>query len=179
MIYFASLGQQKGYVFECHSWYLYKRRLDHNIIAMHRRTNSFQKVLEVEQLKGTYLQESEDKIVQCCLFDLVNFESAKLKLARIWWSHGFSTLVVGWFHETKVAVRLDFVQMKGGRARALPKFFCHLFISAFLVNKRSLFPKNANNFNSKLFFRFIQPKKAIILPLFKKNFGYWVILNVA
>ena len=30
---------------------------------------------------------------------------------------------------------------------------CHLFISAFLVNKRSLFPPNANNLNFKLFFR--------------------------
>ena len=91
--------------------------------------------------------------VASLIFDVVNFESAKLKLARIWWSHGFSTLVVGWFHETKVAVLLDFVQMKGGRARALPKFFCHLFISAFLANKRSLFPQNANNLNFKVFFR--------------------------
>ena len=37
----------------------------------------------------------------------------------------------------KTAVLLDFVQMRGGRA--LPNF-CHFFISAFLVNKRGLFP---------------------------------------
>ena len=40
----------------------------------------------------------------------------------------------------KVAVLLDFVQMRRwGRGRALAKFLS-LFISAFLVNKRSLFP---------------------------------------
>ena len=51
---------------------------------MHWRTNSLEKVLEVQQsLNGTYLPESDDKIVQCCIFDVVNFESAKLKLARI------------------------------------------------------------------------------------------------
>ena len=35
------------------------------------------------------------------------------------------------------AVLLDFVQMRGGGPL---QFFCHLFISAFLVYKRSLFP---------------------------------------
>ena len=36
-----------------------------------------------------------------------------------------------------LSVLLHFVQMRGGKA--LPEFF-YLFISAFLVNKRSLFP---------------------------------------
>ena len=43
-----------------------------------------------------------------------------------------------------LSVLLHFVQMRGGKA--LPEFF-YLFISAFLVNKRSLFPPNANNLN--------------------------------
>ena len=38
----------------------------------------------------------------------------------------------------KVAVLLEFVQMRGGEG--LANFFCHLFISVFLVDKRSLFP---------------------------------------
>ena len=37
----------------------------------------------------------------------------------------------------KVAVLFNFVQMKGGEGPA--QIFCHFFISAFLVNKRSLF----------------------------------------
>ena len=43
----------------------------------------------------------------------------------------------GRLYEKKVAVLLDFVQMRGGGP--CPTFF-HLFISAFLVYKRSLFP---------------------------------------
>ena len=43
------------------------------------------------------------------------------------------------FHKKKVAVLLDFVQIRGGEGPA--QFFCHLFISAFLVNKRIVFPK--------------------------------------
>ena len=39
----------------------------------------------------------------------------------------------------KVAVLLDFVQMRGG-GEGPAQIFCHLLISAFLVNKRSLFP---------------------------------------
>ena len=46
------------------------------------------------------------------------------------------TIIVGTVSRKKVAVLLDFVQMRGG---ACPNF-CHLFISAFLVNIRSLFP---------------------------------------
>ena len=38
----------------------------------------------------------------------------------------------------KVARLLDFVQMRGREGPA--QNFCHLFISAFLVNKRSIFP---------------------------------------
>ena len=38
----------------------------------------------------------------------------------------------------KVAALLDFVQMRGGAGAA--QNFRHLFISEFLVNKRSLFP---------------------------------------
>ena len=38
----------------------------------------------------------------------------------------------------KTAVLLDFVQMRGGGGPV--QIFCHFFISAFLVNKRSLFP---------------------------------------
>ena len=49
----------------------------------------------------------------------------------------------------KVAVLFNFVQMKGGEGPA--QIFCHFFISAFLVNKRSLFLQNANNLNFKLF----------------------------
>ena len=39
------------------------------------------------------------------------------------------------FHE-KVAVLLDFVQMRGG-GEGPAQIFCHIFISAFLANKRS------------------------------------------
>ena len=38
----------------------------------------------------------------------------------------------------KVAVLLDFVQMRGGEDPA--QIFCHIFISAVLANKMSLFP---------------------------------------
>ena len=38
----------------------------------------------------------------------------------------------------KAAVLVDFVQMSGGEGPA--QMFCHLFISAFLVNKGSVFP---------------------------------------
>ena len=45
--------------------------------------------------------------------------------------------------------------------------FCHLFISAFLVNKRSLFP----DLNFKLFFKVVyMTHRASILPSFKKTF---------
>ena len=37
----------------------------------------------------------------------------------------------GWFHEKKVAVLLDFVQIRGGEGPA--QIFCHLFISAFFT----------------------------------------------
>ena len=37
-----------------------------------------------------------------------------------------------------LSVLLHFVQMRGGEGPA--RIFCHLFISAFLVNKSSLFP---------------------------------------
>ena len=42
----------------------------------------------------------------------------------------------------KTAVRLDFVQMRGGAAQ----IFCHLFISTFLFNNRSLFPPKCQQF---------------------------------
>ena len=45
----------------------------------------------------------------------------------------------------KIAVLLDFVQMRGGGVEGPAQIFCHLLISTFLV--------------------------ASILPLFKKNFG--------
>ena len=47
----------------------------------------------------------------------------------------------------KVAVLLDFVQMRGGGGPA--QFFSHLFLNALLV----YFLQNANNLNSKPFFR--------------------------
>ena len=43
-----------------------------------------------------------------------------------------------------------FCSHEGGEGPA--QIFCHLFISAFLVNKSSLFPPYANNLNFKLFF---------------------------
>ena len=46
--------------------------------------------------------------------------------------------VFGTFSRKKTAVHLDFVQMRGGGGPV--QIFCHLFINAFLVNKRSLFP---------------------------------------
>ena len=51
-----------------------------------------------------------------------------------------------------VAVLLDFVQMRGGGPAQI---FCHLFISAFLVNKRSLFPPKCQLFEleQQLLFR--------------------------
>ena len=42
------------------------------------------------------------------------------------------------------AVLLDFVQMRGGGGPA--QIFYHLFITAFLVNKRSLFPPKCQEF---------------------------------
>ena len=43
------------------------------------------------------------------------------------------------FSRKKTAVLLDFVQMNG-EGEGPAQIFCHLFISAFLVNNRSLFP---------------------------------------
>ena len=52
----------------------------------------------------------------------------------------------------KVAVLLDFVEMRG-RGEGPAQIFCHLFISAFLVNERSLFPQKCRKkMNFKLFF---------------------------
>ena len=42
----------------------------------------------------------------------------------------------------KAAVLVDFVQMSGGEGPA--QMFCHLFMSAFLVNKRSLYIHSKN-----------------------------------
>ena len=48
-------------------------------------------------------------------------------------------LTLGTTSRKKGAVLLDFVQMREGGEGAA-QIFCHLFISAFLVNKMSLFP---------------------------------------
>ena len=50
----------------------------------------------------------------------------------------------------KIAVLLDFVQMRGGGTQ----IFSHIFISAFLVNKGVFFLKNANNLSFKWLFRY-------------------------
>ena len=47
-------------------------------------------------------------------------------------------LTIGKTSPKNAAVLLDFVQMRGGEGPA--QIFRHLFISAFLVNKRSIFP---------------------------------------
>ena len=48
----------------------------------------------------------------------------------------------------KVAILLDFVQMRGG---GMPKFFVTFSEVHFLSIKGVYFPKNANNLNFKLF----------------------------
>ena len=83
--------------------------------------------------------------------NLINFSdlpgfSSSLELAFSWssWFSSLSPFAPGCCNKRcrfregftkKVAVLLDFFQMRGGPAQ----FFWHLFISALLVNKRSLF----------------------------------------
>ena len=67
----------------------------------------------------------------------------------------------------KVAVILDFVQRRG---EGPAQFVCHLFISAFLVNNRSL--QNANNLNFKLFFRLLTWPKIFASVYLDMDSGY-------
>ena len=68
-----------------------------------------------------------------------NYSAATWAESRIWKMQSCLILQgsLGRFHEKKVARLLDFVQMRGGGPAQI---FCHTFINAFLVNKRSLFP---------------------------------------
>ena len=85
----------------------------------------------------------------------------------------------GTFSRKKAAVLLDFVQMRGGGG-ALPKFFVTFSLVHFWSIKRVYFLQNTNNLNFNLFLDCIyDPKRASILPSFKKNFGKWLILNIA
>ena len=84
--------------------------------------------------------------------NLINFSDlpgflSSLELAFSWssWFSSLSPFAPGCCNKRcrfregftkKVAVLLDFFQMRGGPAQ----FFWHLFISALLVNKRSQFP---------------------------------------
>ena len=49
-----------------------------------------------------------------------------------------SLMELGKVSRKKDAVLLDFVQMRGGEGPA--QTVCHLFLSAFMVNKRRVFP---------------------------------------
>ena len=64
-----------------------------------------------------------------------------------WSSSPNNVAAEGRFREKKVAVLLDFVQMRGGGGPCL--IFCRIFTSAFLVN----FLQNANDLKFKLSLR--------------------------
>ena len=53
--------------------------------------------------------------------------------------------ILGKTSRKKAAVLLDFVQMRG-EGEGPAQIFWHLFISAFLVNKRSLIPPKCQQF---------------------------------
>ena len=88
--------------------------------------------------RSTYLRQGD-------LFILSGTEYQGLLLVYWWFPVNTSCNLLSLrslrdgFTKKNVALLLDFVQMRGG-GEGPAQFFCYFFISAFLVNKRSVFP---------------------------------------
>ena len=118
---------------------------------MNRMNNKFQ--CKVKYFYNIFLGKRQDELVEI-LEGEEDFQSQKTKLEEALTKLGAFLIFTPKFHpelnpmesgyrwgkvsRKKWAVLLDLVWMRGGGCPA--QIYCHLFISAFLVNRRSLFP---------------------------------------